>query len=288
MIFRLFFLILASILTILLVLLIVIGRKYTFLVENLKGFEYPLKDFYTVGYCLSNIIKLEGDFKDQFVKTLSMLEDTAYADYYAHLKWSQFLAFSYLITLFGSMICSFISGPGSIFFLFIIIIFVAALYYWFVAKFSELVTTRRKVAESEFPNMVAKLALLINSGMVLRDAWKLIAANGEGELYRLMRLSCEEMDNGASDKEAIFNFGFKSDSQEIKKFTSSMLQAIEKGNSEIAEFFLQQNNELWEHKRQLSLQEGELSAGKLIIPLGITFAGIILIIIVAVFQSLAF
>ncbi|MCQ2534390.1 MAG: type II secretion system F family protein [Clostridia bacterium] len=257
------------------------------MVQNLRGFEYPLKDFYIVGYVLSNVIKLEGDFKDQFVKTLSMLEDNAYADYYAHLRWSQFLSFSYLLLVVGTIACSFISGVGAIFFFFIVIIFIAAVYYWFVAKYDELVANRKKLAESEFPNMVAKLALLINSGMVLRDAWKLIAANGEGDLYRLMRASCEEMDNGASDKEAIYNFGFKSDSQEIKKFTSSMLQAIEKGNSEIAEFFLQQNNELWEHKRQLSLQEGELAAGKLIIPLGITFAGIILIIIVAVFQSLS-
>lgn len=287
MLLRLFFLIFSSILSVLLVLLLLIGRKYTFLVQNLRGFEYPLKDFYIVGYVLSNVIKLEGDFKDQFVKTLSMLEDNAYADYYAHLRWSQFLSFSYLLLVVGTIACSFISGVGAIFFFFIVIIFIAAVYYWFVAKYDELVANRKKLAESEFPNMVAKLALLINSGMVLRDAWKLIAANGEGDLYRLMRASCEEMDNGASDKEAIYNFGFKSDSQEIKKFTSSMLQAIEKGNSEIAEFFLQQNNELWEHKRQLSLQEGELAAGKLIIPLGITFAGIILIIIVAVFQSLS-
>lgn len=109
-----------------------------------------------------------------------------------------------------------------------------------------------------------------------------------GELYNLMRKACEYMRNGDSDAVAIHKFGILSDSPEIKKFSSSMIQGMEKGNSELAEFLMGQASEQLAHKRQLALQQGEKAAGKLIIPLGITFFGIIMIIISAAMQGLNF
>lgn len=285
MIFKIIFLGLSSFLTILMLILLIVGKKYEVLIDGLKSRDYPLKSFYIVGYALEKVIRLQGDFRARFVRTLSVIEDNPYSDYYAHLKWAQFLSFSFIAVTWGAAVASFLSGPATVFIFAMFLIVVAGVYYWFIARFSEMVDTRRKACEAEFPNMVAKLALLMNSGMVLREAWKLIAYGGNGELYKLMCKSCEDMDNGASDKEAISKFSIRVDSQDIKKFTSSMLQALDKGNSEIADFFLKQNEELWKHKRQLALQEGEIIAGKLVIPLGITFGGIILIIIVAVFQS---
>ena len=136
--------------------------------------------------------------------------------------------------------------------------------------------------------MVPKLTLLINSGMVLREAWYLVANGKEGPLYTLMKKACEDMENGDSDAVAINKFGILSDSNVIKKFTSAMVQGIEKGNSELADFLNAQVSELLAHKRQLALQNGEVAAGKLIIPLGITFGGIIMIIIAASMQSMSF
>lgn len=73
-----------------------------------------------------------------------------------------------------------------------------------------------------------------------------------------------------------------------EKFTSAMVQGIEKGNSELADFLVSQASELWAHKRQLALQKGEIAAGKLIIPLGLMFGGIIMIIVAAAMQSMSF
>lgn len=136
--------------------------------------------------------------------------------------------------------------------------------------------------------MVSKLALLINSGMVLREAWHVTAYGKEGTLYTLMKQACEDMENGESDIGAIYKFGITSDSASIKKFTSAMIQGMQKGNSELADFMVSQTSELWAHKRQMALQQGEVAAGKLIIPLGITFAGIIMIIVSAAMQSMSF
>ena len=157
-----------------------------------------------------------------------------------------------------------------------------------MSKMKEAVEKRRDDCVLEFPNMVSKLSLLIGSGMVLREAWYLIAKSKEGPLYELMRKACEYMDNGESDAAAIHKFGVLSDSVEIKKFTSAMVQGMEKGNSELADFLISQATELWAHKRQLALQQGEIAAGKLIIPLGLMFGGIIMIIVSAAMQSMSF
>ena len=136
--------------------------------------------------------------------------------------------------------------------------------------------------------MVSKLSLLLTSGMVLREAWYVVAQGKDGPLYDLMKKSCIEMDNGASDYSAIQKFGVLCDTPEIKKFTSAMLQSAEKGNRELTTFLIAQITELWAHKRQVALQKGEIAAGKLIIPLGLMFGGIILIIVAGVMQSMSF
>lgn len=291
MFLRVFFLIIATVLFVLLVLALIRGQKYQSLVDSLGNFDYPLHDLYVVGYFLADtipFISLRGPLKESFVDNISKVDDTAYADYYAHLKWAQFVTFTLILLMFGFIMGSIIGGPASFFAVILTLILSAAIFYMSIYRYNEFVHNRREDCEAEFPNMVAKLALLLNSGMVIRDAWKLIAESGDGVIYELMRKSCKCMDNGDSDKEAIMKFGFWSDSQDIKKFTSSMLQALDKGNSEIADFFIEQNNELWSHKRQVCLQKGEIAAGKLLIPVAITFAGIILIIVVAVFQNMAF
>ena len=164
----------------------------------------------------------------------------------------------------------------------------AAIWNICVSKMKETVTARREDCEDEFPNMVAKLCLLINSGMILHEAWQVVAYGKEGTLYDLMRSACEDMENGTSDRDAIYKFGVLTDSSDIKKFTGNVISGIEKGPKELADMLLAQTSELWTHKRQVSLQKGEIAAGKLVIPLGITFAGIILIIVSGAMQSMSF
>ena len=71
----------------------------------------------------------------------------------------------------------------------------------------------------EFPNAVSTIALLVNSGMVLREAWKEVSTSEDSDLYREMRIVNEEMDNGVSEIDALYNFGNRCVTPEIKKFT---------------------------------------------------------------------
>ena len=283
-------LLLASITTVLFLVNLARGKQYGYMVESLDGGEYFLKELYVVGFSLNDgkIFKLRGKMERNLKKQAKLLWGDRYYEYYANLAWAQFLSLTLLVVSVGFSLSGFLKTEQLPILLILVLLFVAAFWNLSLSRIKEKVQQRREVCEAEFPNMVSKLALLINSGMVLREAWRVTAYGKEGTLYTLMKQACEDMENGESDIGAIYKFGVTSDSASIKKFTSAMIQGMQKGNSELADFMVSQTSELWAHKRQMALQQGEVAAGKLIIPLGITFAGIIMIIVSAAMQSMSF
>ena len=132
------------------------------------------------------------------------------------------------------------------------------------------------------------MAILVNSGMVLREAWHMVGQNGSGAFYELMRKASDNMRNSHSDADAIFMFGKASNSPEIKKFTSALLQSMEKGGAELSSFLANQSSELWNTKRQRMLQGGEKAATKLLLPILLIFLGIIIIVMTAAFAGSLF
>lgn len=290
MIIKAVLLVIATICTVMYVANLSKGKKYSSYVESLDDAEYFLKDTYVVGFSLSEtgLFKLRGKIEKDLKKNAKLVWDNIYYEYYANLAWVQFLSLSLLIMSVGLSLAALIGGDATFLFVGIVALFVMAIWNLSVSKMKEMIAKRRDECILEFPNMVSKLSLLINSGMILREAWYLIAESKEGTLYELMRKACELMENGESDISAIYKFGILTDAPVIKKFTGAMIQGLEKGNSELADFLMEQASELWAHKRQLALQQGEIAAGKLIIPLGLMFGGIILIIVAAAMQSMTF
>ena len=100
-----------------------------------------------------------------------------------------------------------------------------------------------------------------------------------------MRDACEQMDNGISDSIAIYEFGVRSNAPEIKKFASALIQSVERGGGELSRFLTNQSSELWNHRRQTALQNGEKAASALLAPIALMFIGVILIIVAAALQS---
>ncbi len=290
-ILRALFLILATSAVILMTTALIKGKSYAYMVENLDSLDYFMKDWYTVGFFLNSmkLFHLRGKLEASLKTNAKLVYGNVYFEYYANLAWAQFLTFAIVIFATGLTICSFIQDTSALLFIFmIVILFVATTWNICVSKMKDTVKKRREECEYEFPNMVSKLCLLINSGMILHEAWNVVAYGKDGTLYDFMRLACEEMNNGVSDRGAIYKFGVMTDSPDIKKFTGNVIQGIDKGPKELADMLLAQTGELWAHKRQSALQKGEVAAGKLVVPLGITFAGIIMIIVSAAMQTMAF
>lgn len=257
------------------------GNKYDEYVENLDGNEYPLKELYGIGFAMQDFkpLQLSGSLYIKLTNQSKMIYEPMYAEYYAKLTWAQVLTFVWLSLTMGFALAAMLGS--AIFALFGVLVAVVFGYY-FMSSLKAKLEKRQEAANLELPEIVSSVALLMNAGMVINDAWKRVAYSSDGEIYDLMKKVCEEVDNGVSFKIALGKFGTNSNSQEVKKFSSALSQSLDKGNRDLCNFLTNQSSEMLILKKQHMLQKGEAAASKLLIPIGIIFVGIIIVVLAAV------
>lgn len=284
---RLVILLIGTALAILFIVQLNRGKESAYLFENLDKNKFPFSTIYPAGYAWakSGFLSFKGDFATELKVQASMLYEPQYAQYYASVVWYQLISLVHFILSFTFLLAGFIySACGLI--IVVGLILTALSTYFFATQMKTNLTERTTRCELLLPEVVSTMAILVNSGMVLKDAWTLVAENGDGDFYDLMKIASENMKNGYSDADAIFLFGKTSNSGEIKKFVSALLQSMEKGGSELSLFLANQSSELWKIKRQNMLQAGEKAATKLLIPIVLIFVGVIIIVITAAFAGM--
>ena len=147
-------------------------------------------------------------------------------------------------------------------------------------------TARRQELVLDLPQVLSKLTLLVNSGMVLRDAWKRVSVTGDRALYQEMRNTSMEIENGVMETDAYRNFAERCNVKEIRKFASLIIQNLKKGNEELAYFLKDLSDEMWEVKKNEVKQKGEKANSRLLLPMMLIFIGILIMILVPVFQQM--
>ncbi|MDD5934650.1 MAG: type II secretion system F family protein [Clostridiales bacterium] len=268
-----------------LILLLVSGRKYQNLIEPLEEKEFPLHELYTFGLMIGDIFKLNFNSKKNVTrkKECELWYGRQYALYYLKIYHAKKITFAVLVFLLSFLLYGF-TRESTILLMFIIMS--VALYMYFGEELHNKIKVRSQQLLREFPEAVSQLALLVNAGMILREAWRKTAESGTGELHRQMRKAISNMDNGMSEIEAYSVFSQDCVVPEIKKFTSVLIQNLTKGNSEFCEMLKQQSNEIWMQRQALIKQQGEKAAAKLLIPSSIMFIGILIMIIVPIFSNM--
>ena len=262
------------------------GQKCDELLEPLDSGDFPLKSIYSVGLALQGFkpFRLGGKIGKNLRKSATLYYSKQYSEYYARIIWAQVLSFAlFFLTLFlllGGLIPK-MQG----FFTLLAVVMCGVSGYYFYTNLYNKVLERQNECEREFPNAISKLALLVNSGVILHDAWEMVARGKEGTFYEMMWKSCEAMQNGQSEIDAIHDFGVVTNSEDIKKFASALIQSIERGGGELPQFLANQSSELWAQRRQKTLQKGEKAASSLIMPIALMFLGVMLIVISAAITS---
>lgn len=148
------------------------------------------------------------------------------------------------------------------------------------------VAKRREAISRQIPNVVSKLALLVSSGMIMNQAWRQTALSGEGVIYTEMLRTADELDNLVSPEAAFTGFITRCNTKETSKLASAILQNIAKGNAEIAYLLRDLAREAWLERRHLAKREAEKAGARLIIPVMMLFAVIMLMILVPIVMSL--
>lgn len=277
---------LGTALSVLYLLMLARGRKYQDITANLESFEN--RDLCSAGFAMQEIpaLALRGKLGKQLRVQADLLYGSTYQEYYARLYYARALSVTVLLAAVLLLASSLLNGSTLVLLLLAAAIAVAGIWISQISEMKKTVDRRREACLNEFPNVISKLALLVSSGMILFQAWSAVAESREGEIYDLMRRACQDVGNGMSESDAYYRFGVLSDCQDIRKFSSMLVQSLEKGGSELTMFLMQQSKELWSQKRQRALQEGDAAAAKLLVPTVLMLVGIMLIILSAVFMSM--
>lgn len=262
-----------------------VGLKYNSMFEILEEKEYPLKEIYGLGYAVLQLFryhyKTKGDRKLR--QQLEVLYGHKYCEYYLRVVHSQQITIAMTVFVLSFMFYGFTAEWLACV---VGVVFSGLAYYYYGTEAGKKISKRSDELLHDFSEVVSKLALLTNAGMILREAWQEVAFGGKGVIYTEMQNSVNEMNNGIAEVDAIYNFGSRCMIPEVKKFTSTIIQGMTKGSSELVAMLQEQSKEVWQLKKQLVRREGEKASSKLLIPICIMFVGILIMILIPIFTNL--
>lgn len=264
------------------------SEKYESYITPLDKKEYMLPEIYGVGFRIIDLFKME--FKttaaNQLREHVVILYGERYADYYLRVIYAQKFSIVYLVAALGCALSSLAEGTDKLLLLALMAIMCGLLYYYLSTETAGKVKKRSEQFLMAFPNAVSTIALLVNSGMVLRDAWREVSLSEDTGLHMEMRKVNEDMNNGMAEIDALNKFGVRCVTPEIKKFTALIVQGLEKGSRDLAYALQNQSDELWQLKKQTIIRKGELASSKLMIPLMVMFVGVLIMIIGPIMANL--
>lgn len=169
---------------------------------------------------------------------------------------------------------------------FLIIAAAVAIVTYLDLEINNAVEKKHEKILADYPVMLSRLTLLVNAGLVVREAWNRIAYTSDGPLYKEMQRTSEEVKNGVSDIDAFYNFAQRCSVKEVRKFSSVLSQNIQKGGTELAVSLRYMTNESWAEKKHRAKIKGETAGAKLMIPLMIMFSGILIMVVVPLFANM--
>lgn len=283
---RLFLLITATVLAALWMWLAVkYDSEFKVLTESIDPKTYRYPELFCVGFGIMKILHIDTKSKRarKRIKEISEVQGKRYAEYYFMVingaKWTYGATVVVLMALLGALGNSPMAAAFGV--------VLAGLLMWYVEELmNDKLEEKREELLADLPQMLSKMTLLVNSGMVVRDAWKKIAEGSDRALNKEMMLTVDEMNNGVAELDAYKNFADRCAIKEVRRFSSTMIQNMQKGNSEIAYFLKEMSDDMWEEKKHLVKRKGEAANSKLLIPTAMIFIGILILIMVPIFMEM--
>ncbi len=259
-------------------------RKYEDMVNGVDPNVFFMPDIFVVGIAVVDMLKLNTSKKNPKTKAkLAELFGKQYVEFYSMIMTastiSYVMLFLALALLFGAM-----TGEPVIMVLLFMVSLMLPLYI------SMNIDTKIKQMHEEilldYPNILSKMALLINAGMMLREAWQTVGSSGSRKLYREMQNVTKLIENGTAEIDAYGQLAETCKVNEIKKFASIVCQNIEKGSSELVHVMKELSVDAWTVKKNVAKMKGDSASAKLIIPIGLTFVAILGMIMIPIMANM--
>ncbi len=146
----------------------------------------------------------------------------------------------------------------------------------------------------DYPEIISKMVLLLGAGLGMRkvleriamDYRKHLALGGEKRFaYEELVMTCREMDNGIPEQEAYQRMGMRMGTGVYRSLAVLLTQNLKKGSKGLLELLKQESQEAFEERRRQAKTTGEKASTKLLLPMGMMLAVVLVILTVPAFLS---
>ena len=150
---------------------------------------------------------------------------------------------------------------------------------------------RDRELEADYPEMVSKLSLYIGAGMSTRMAWRKMVEEYKQKgirryVYEEMLLCCREMDRGMSEMQAYQLFAKRCRLQKYVKLISLLEQNSRLGAAGFLSTMRSECKDALQERKANARRLGEEAGTKLLLPMIMMLAIVMVVIIVPAFVSI--
>lgn len=261
-------------------------KKYDYFISAVDKKKFPLSELFFIGLGCSDLFhinfKNERGIKKQ--RKIAEVYGSKYAEFYHRTMFGAQITYALTVAPLGFLIGAM---ANEIIIAFLAIVASVVLIVYFDMDVNNAINKRHDEMLSDLPNVISKLALFVNAGLPIREAWRKVAMSSDGVLYKEMRTTMDDINSAKTTEiQAYQDFAQRCAIKEIKKFTLMLVQSMNKTAAELAMNLRYMSEESWEEKKHRAKRKGELANTKLMIPIMIMFVGILMIIIVPIMSNM--
>lgn len=158
----------------------------------------------------------------------------------------------------------------------------------------KLLSTREEELINDYPELISKTNLFINAGMsihsslarIYKDYTSLHEPAEYHYLYKELGLTLSLIESGTLEAYAYSDFGNRIGIPCYIKFGSLLEQNLKKGNQELSLMLTTEAITAMETKKRLLIEKGEKASTKLLLPMMMIFAVILIIIMIPAFLNI--
>lgn len=162
------------------------------------------------------------------------------------------------------------------------------------SRLQEQVNERNKMLLYEYSEFVSKLTLLVGAGMTVKGAIirilklydeKKEKQKGINYCYEELKIAIFEIENGVYEEKAYENFGKRCKIPSYIKLSGLLAQNIKKGTRDFVRLLEKEAEEAFEERKSTARRQGEEAGTKLLVPMVMMLAVVMVLIIVPAFLS---
>lgn len=152
---------------------------------------------------------------------------------------------------------------------------------------------RKRQMLMDYPEIINKLTLFLGAGMTVKRAWRRIVQDYEAQesvwgkryAYEEMKKTCYEMDSGITESESYVRFGRRCSLQEYVRMGALLSQNLRRGTKGLSQILRLEALQALEERKARARQLGEEAGTKLLVPMFLMLAVVLVMVVVPAFLS---